>query len=1009
MCILRPPHFWVRVYFKPMILIFYERWYIQLSRKNRLRKSLAAVLAVTLCGSAVPLTAFAYNSGYSGSENLTEEEKAAFYTEKATYSDYYDEHSSDKYPDKAVPLTYSSAEDGAEVEVKSFEGKDNVIVWSNQEGTVNFTVDVPESGNYNIKLTYYPIPGNMTTSEISVLLDGDSPYDAATRVELPHTFVMDGEITRDSKDNDQAPMQVESPMWRTTSVNDPDGIFNEPLIFNLSEGTHTISFNSERAAIAISSVELYHYDEPEAYVAPSESEFASNSSVANIKIQGENYSYTNSAEILPSYDRGDYRTEDHNGDPGSPTKQRYNTLGGSWKTTGQSVTWTVEVPEDGYYHLGIKGMQNSMRGMYSNRRLYVDGEVPNSAFEDIKFNYDSDWLLTTPTDENGDEAYLYLTKGTHELTLEVIPGEIGEFIRRLDEVVSEVNSYYLQILMITGPSPDKYTDYYVYKEIPELLDEFERLSAELRDIQSEIEALSNQKGSEAAALERLATVLDYCVKKPDKIPNQISNSALKDNVASVSSWMRTYRQQPLTIDYIELAPASGELSSVKNNVGKSFVFGCKSFFGSFFEDYTVLSDTTENSVNVWSSLGRDQTNVVKQMVDSQFNGKYGVDVAINLVQGGIMEAVLAGKGPDVSLFTGGEFPINLAIRDLLEPINDKEGFDEVYARYAESAFVPYTYENTPYAIPLTRNFPMMFYRKDILSSIGIYEYPETWDDLIDMLPAFQRNYMQPGLVLPGVAVSNIANAAGTSVSPATEEGHTFALLMLQSGLNYYNEDQSETNFDSQEAVEAFDTWTKFYTTYGFDQTYDAFTRFRTGEAPIVIQDYCSFYNQLNTAAPEIAGLWDFAPVPGTVREDGTVNHAANSNSAGAMILSSCKNPDAAWTFIKWFSDTDQMVQYAQNVEGVMGSMGRVAPADQEALKRLNWSKSELDKIIEQMDQLDEIPIIPSSYVVTRGVMNAFRAVVNDHDNARETLRWYNKDINKEITRKRQNLGIDDTD
>ncbi|MCI7498051.1 MAG: hypothetical protein MSA82_01410, partial [Oscillospiraceae bacterium] len=82
-------------------------------------------------------------------------------------------------------------------------------------------------------------------------------------------------------------------------------------------------------------------------------------------------------------------------------------------------------------------------------------------------------------------------------------------------------------------------------------------------------------------------------------------------------------------------------------------------------------------------------------------------------------------------------------------------------------------------------------------------------------------------------------------------------------------------------------------------------------------------------------------------------------------------------------------------------------ANVEALQKLNWSKSDLTKINAQLAELDEIPIIPSSYVVTRSIMNAFRAVVNDNDNARETLRWYNKDINAEITRKRKNLGLDD--
>ena len=287
----------------------------------------------------------------------------------------------------------------------------------------------------------------------------------------------------------------------------------------------------------------------------------------------------------------------------------------------------------------------------------------------------------------------------------------------------------------------------------------------------------------------------------------------------------------------------------------------------------------------------------------------------------------------------------------------------------------------------------------MLAEVGIANPPATWDELIDILPALQRNYMQPGLILPG-------NVNGTAVSPATEPGHTFALLMLQSGTNYYNDDQTATNFDGQAAVDAFATWTDFYNVYKFDQTYDAFTRFRTGEAPIVIQNYCTFYNQLNTAAPEIKGLWDFAPVPGTVQEDGTISNAANSSGAGAIILKDCKNVDAAWTFIKWFTETDTMVEYSQNVEGVMGPLGRVECANIEALQKLNWSKSDLEKIMDQMNQLEEIPIIPSSYVVTRSIMNAFRAVVNDKDNPRETLRLYNIDINNEITRKRQNLGLD---
>ena len=37
--------------------------------------------------------------------------------------------------------------------------------------------------------------------------------------------------------------------------------------------------------------------------------------------------------------------------------------------------------------------------------------------------------------------------------------------------------------------------------------------------------------------------------------------------------------------------------------------------------------------------------------------------------------------------------------------------------------------------------------------------------------------------------------------------------------------------------------------------------------------------------------------------------------------------------------------------------------------------------------------------------NAFRTVVNDAENPRDTLMWYNKDINAEITRKLEDLGM----
>lgn len=183
--------------------------------------------------------------------------------------------------------------------------------------------------------------------------------------------------------------------------------------------------------------------------------------------------------------------------------------------------------------------------------------------------------------------------------------------------------------------------------------------------------------------------------------------------------------------------------------------------------------------------------------------------------------------------------------------------------------------------------------------------------------------------------------------------------------------------------------------------------------PIVIQNYATFYNQLNVAAPEVKGLWDFTHVPGTYRTDKDGNtildYTANSGSSGAVIFKSCSDTQAAWDFIKWFTSTDVQVEYGKTIEAIMGPMGRYDTANLDALQQLNWSTSEYNKIMDQMQVLKEVPIIPASYAVTRNVYNAFRAVVNNAGNPRYQLSSYNRDINDEIVRKLKDLGFYDGD
>ena len=981
------------------------------------RRVIASALALALCASA-SVPAFADSEAADDStlgtqatadDSATGDGSSAATTgtdsiRQTSYTNYVKKYADAARPDKTVEVLgkdYDPASvTDAQITVTTVDGKNDVMQWANQEGSVSWKVNIPETGVYNIKMIYEALESNTNDVEFSLLIDGESPYATASRITLNKRWINESEIKQDSRQNDIRPGQISTPCWQETPLEDIDGLFNEPLEFYIEAGEHTITFESEKAEFAVEKFTFYQYEAPAAYAAPSDSDLTQTQG-QRITLEGETAAYKSARTLYPTSDKSSYLTSSENGS--SPTKTRYNTIGsGSWTQSTQTVTWEFNVDKAGYYKIGIRGRQDQMRGMYSNRRLYVNGEVPCLEANQIKFYYDTDWSITTPKSENGDDLYFYLQAGTNTISLEAVPGEIGEIMGDLDELVYNINSYYRQIRQITGPDPDEYNNYMIDTAIPSIVPDFKEYAKTLRDKKAEIEKLSGSGGTEAETLEKMAIVLDKCIKKPDLIPEMMSQ--IKDNITSVSSFVNQYREQPLEVDMIEVATSDQDFTSCDKSFFGSLGFGFKGFIGSFFEDYNALSDEDESAMECWVMLGRDNAEALQQLISSEYNPTAKTKINLKLVQGGIVEATFAGKGPDLALFMGGDFPIQLAARGVLTDLTTFSDFDEVKTRFADDATVLYPYNGGTYGLPCDQSFPMLFYRSDILSEYDIDPATDlnTWDGLLNCLPTLQRNYLEVGLILPVMT----STGGTTQVSAITEPGNTFAMLLLQQGLNYYNEEQTKTTFDTQEAVNAFDTWTKFYTTYSFQQTYDAFTRFRTGDMPVVIQNY-TFYNQLSVAAPEIKGCWGFQPVPGTVQEDGTINHAANSNGSGAIIFTKAADQEGAWDFIKWFTSTDAQVKYGNNIESILGTMGRYATANEEALQQLSWTTSEVNLLLDQLNSQVEIPIIPASYGVTRNVMNAFRAVVNDYDNARDTLFWYNKDINDEITRKLEDLGLYD--
>ena len=116
--------------------------------------------------------------------------------------------------------------------------------------------------------------------------------------------------------------------------------------------------------------------------------------------------------------------------------------------------------------------------------------------------------------------------------------------------------------------------------------------------------------------------------------------------------------------------------------------------------------------------------------------------------------------------------------------------------------------------------------------------------------------------------------------------------------------------------------------------------------------------------------------------------------------------DKAFKFMSWWSSADVQTQYGKEMEGVLGIIGRISPANRVAVNNLGWSKKELEIINAALEDTVNPPQVLGNYTVSRSLTSAIRGAINDKNSPRRSLALYNKDINDEITRKRKEFKLD---
>ena len=895
--------------------------------------------------------------------------------------------------------------DAEDLETVVRDGKEGLLTPAN--GTVSWKIDVPATGKYSIVMLVYPEAHKSTSIERIFRINGSIPFKEARYLTISKVWVneyntslqdADRKFVTDIDNNEIRPTMIQKPEWRKYELHDANGFYTESFEFVFEAGENVISLEAVSEPLVIASIKLIPHESNISYAEYIAKYASAPVGTGFARFEAEYPTATSSQTIYPIEDRTDAMNS-----PSDTSKTLLNTLGGSkWQTAGQWVRYSFEVDATGLYQIVPRFKQHLLNGIFTSRTLrirggeFTDWTVPFTEANSLRFEYHrSNWQVSPLhfVDEQGNthNIELYLEAGVeYEIEFEISLGDMGGLIRDIDTTLTNVNNAYLKIMKLTGSDPDPYRDYGFARIMPEVLRTLVDESINLYAYAAQLSEISGEKSSNIATLERIAWLLDRMGRDEEEIAKNLDQ--LKTYVGTLGTFLNTAKTQPLQLDYIIIQGAGNELPKARAGFFQALAHEFSSFIQSFFRKYDRMgamdvNATSEDSVDVWLAYGRDQSQVIRNLINNDFTPNSNIPVNLKLVTGGtLLPSVLAGMGPDVYIGLDQTTVINYAIRNALMPLEGFDGFEETAAEFNEAAMMVLgiadateTYHT--YGLPETQNFPMMFVRTDILADLGI-DIPQTWDDLLAAVPVLQANNMEIGM-------------------PADVN-----IFLYQMGGELCADDGMRINLDSNIALDAFEMMCNMFTMYSFPYTYDFANRFRTGEMPIGIATYTATYNHLTIYATELKGLWQFVPLPGIMDENGNINNCSVSTTSAIVMLQGCDKPQEAWEFMEWHVGEKCQVEYSNEMVAILGPSAKHATANKTALESLPWTSDELDNLLLQFNNLASIPNYPGTYIIGRYTKFAFLSAYNDKESPSEQLTNYITTINKEITRKREEFGLE---
>ncbi len=887
--------------------------------------------------------------------------------------------------------------DGYKVQNIKVNGQDAAGVFVFDKNDV-LTVDIPSelTGNRKIGIRYH-VDETAETSDVLFRVGyGDASYTALLPILWQDAKTEGGRYPTDRFGNERANTQVPCTDSVFMTLMDNVDIDMDDIVLDVKGGTLSITNTTQK--VSIEEIWLYEDEKLPTYEEYRKSTQKDGKATGIVTVQGEDFSLKSDPHI---------RSNNTN----KPSLNPYNTYyrminvldGSSFQSAGQQVMWEFEVEEDGWYELGFKFCQNSAVNKKAYREFEIDGQVPFQELELVSFEqtrnitYETEFL----GDKEGNAYQVYLTKGRHTLAMKAKLGESREVYDELKALVAEMNTLGMDITKITAGVSDKNRTWNLDAYLPNAQEDMRGYIKVIEKAYERLEEIEGEKPTYADNLLYSAQVLEQLLEKPRTIPNNLDLFNTGDNsaVKHINTVMNTLIRTSVGVDELYVKATEESFEQEKTSVFVTVANSIRKFMYSL--DPEAVQSTNgatgdEGTLQVWMSRSSVYVQVLQSMVDAaeELEG-IEVDISIMPSEQKLVLASAAGTNPDVVIGAGSTTPYKFAIRGAAKDLTEYDDFLQFYNdEYNLESLVPCAFEGGVYGATETQDYRVLFYRKDILDSLGI-EVPDTWDDVKEIMPTLLR--YNKNISLP---IANVIGFKGLA---------TTAPYIYQNDGKLYTEDGSGIGLMDGNTIVAMNELTDLFKVYAIEEYVASFyNSFRYGDTPLGIGGV-STYVQLTEAAPELAGLWDIAPVPGTKQEDGSVLRSGNASLTTSMIFKNTNMPEESWKFMKWWLSAETQTAFAETMELSYGTEYRWNTANLKSFDETSYPDEHKEVIRIAWDNQKENLQHPASYIVEREISNAFTNATVNGDTVIEALDASKLVADREIMRKLKEFGYVDSE